>query len=137
MGLSLWIRKFFVSDEEVEFYARIAAALIVSVELQQVDQEGSLERFAEKVFPDEEDEQELFFTRVREYRAGVEREEWDLNLLIKKITILARRHGEWMEKLPAEAVDEFVTPGEPLQQRIYELLNRLRNEAREKRFAAS
>ncbi len=125
MGLRLFWRKLMGDDARIDYYARIVAALIVSVDRLSYEELDRTKLIAGRLFM-RKDEEGAFVSRVFLYLEHCVKGELHLNQLIRRIDQIHRQHPRWIEAITPEVVSLCEVADEPLQLRVVEFLQALR-----------
>lgn len=120
-----FLKKFFGSDEQIDFFAKVYAALIVSGGIPRDEIDVRTLKFCTALFMEKED-RGFFLERAVYYVELNDKNELHINQLIKRIDVLNRQNPEWIKKLTDEAIEicRYEDP-DALQLRVIDYLRSL------------
>ncbi|MDR0665451.1 MAG: hypothetical protein LBF86_08040 [Helicobacteraceae bacterium] len=128
MSFSDFFRNLFRLDEQVDFYAMIFAALIVSVERELEDTHTRIKSAAETLFSGLKD-RELFAERTFSYIAKCAKNEMTLNRLVRKIARFSKLYPSWIAGMKEEAITFAKADNDGIQDRALDFIESLKTEA--------
>ncbi|MDR0747136.1 MAG: hypothetical protein LBE89_04505 [Helicobacteraceae bacterium] len=120
-----FLKKIFGSDEQIDFFAKIYAALIVSGDMPRGEIDVRALKFCAALFM-EKDDCGFFLERTVYYVELNDKNELHINQLIRRIDVLSRQNPEWIKKLTDEAIEIcYCENPDSLQIRVIEYLQGL------------
>ncbi|MDR1451036.1 MAG: hypothetical protein LBI57_01690 [Helicobacteraceae bacterium] len=128
MNIGGFFRNLFRSDERVDFYAKVFAALIVSVD-RKLDDAADRIKSASETFFSGTKQQALFAELTRRYIADCAKNETALNQLARKIARLGKLYPSWLAGVKEEGIAFAKADNDGLQDRTFEFIASLKAEA--------
>ncbi|GHV04758.1 hypothetical protein AGMMS50229_06740 [Campylobacterota bacterium] len=120
-----FFRKLFGRDDQIDFYARIYASLIISAGIPRSTVTMRTFRFCTTMFKDKDD-RNFFLSRAMHYMSLSDKNEINLNQLIASINRLDRANPEWIAGLGDGAIAVCKIENGGLQDRVVEFLQLLK-----------
>ncbi|MDR2151934.1 MAG: hypothetical protein LBO72_03850 [Helicobacteraceae bacterium] len=128
MSFSDFFSNLFGSREQIEFYAMIFAALIVSIEREPSDTPDRIKAAAETLF-DARKDRELFAALTRRYITDCAQNETSLNRLVRKIARVSKLYPSRITHMKDEAIEIAKADNDGVQDRVLEFIAILKAEA--------
>ncbi|MDR2639618.1 MAG: hypothetical protein LBC09_07275 [Helicobacteraceae bacterium] len=118
----------FRADKRIDFYAKIFAALIASIDRKIDDAGDRIKSASEALFSGKKD-RSLFAELTRGYIAGCAKNETSLNQLARKIAQLGKLYPSWSADINMDALLFAKADNEGLQDRMFEFIENLKAES--------
>ena len=128
MNIAGLLNKFFgLSNKQVDYFATIFAAVILSSEIKYDDEmEAKVEEDAKKLFKNTTT-QGFFVSQVRFLAMGGANGVKDLNALIKIINQNSKLYKKWNPRIPYYLLNHYIV-NEDIQKRVFEFLYTLKED---------
>ena len=121
-------QKLFGGDEQIDFCAKIAAALIVCAQTRDANAKEKCAEAAAKLYKSKDD-QKFFQLRAAQYLELCERSESSINHLIRRCDRLHTLYPSWIEIFTSEVIDIFRYAENPLQEHLIDYIESLKKPA--------